>query len=100
MDISEARPLLFGKMRVCFGFLGHNFLNLLHDRLGILIGGEGDLQLIPEPLARRLKIEVVDFDGVAIDERYAAACGMTGFVPVASFEKPRLKQSNLYDFAA
>src|ERR1700676_3783546 len=100
VEISQTRPLLFGKMRVCFGFLSHNFLNLFHDRVGILIGGKRDLQLIPEPLARRRKIEVMAFNRVAIDESYAAAGGMAGFVPVASFEQHRLKQSNLNDFAA
>src|SRR5260370_40036439 len=56
-DISQARPLLFGKMRACLGFLGHNFLNLLHNRVRVLIGGGGDPTLIAKPPRRARETE-------------------------------------------
>jgi len=60
--------ILFSLSRALCGGFQHGLLNGLNDRVRILARGQGEYQLIPEPLARSGKIEVVALDGETVCE--------------------------------
>src|SRR2546429_9033391 len=63
-----------------------------HHRIGVLPGGENQLQFIPKPLAGRGEIEVVAFNGETVGEGNAPSGGMPGIGPVAGFEQNRSEE--------
>ena len=59
-----------------------------------------DVQFVPQPLSGSGEVEVVSFDGEAIDERHFSSGGMAGIAPVAGFQQDRPQQANLNYFAS
>src|SRR5580704_16550604 len=93
-------PFFFGHVRVGFRFFHDQLLNGFNHGVRIFPGRHRHYQFIPEPLAGSREIEVVAFDGEAVDERDFAAGGMPGVSPVAGFEQRRAEQADLHNFAA
>src|SRR2546429_1201706 len=67
--------------------LFRSLLNLPHHRIGVLPGGENQLQFIPKPLAGRGEIEVVAFNGETVGE---------GNAPSGDRKSTRLNSSHGY----
>src|SRR5262245_61860945 len=79
-------PLRFGLSRALRRRALELVLNRLDDRIRVATGRHGDVELVPEPAARRREIEVVSLDCKAVRERHATTRRMAGAAPFARLE--------------
>src|SRR5450755_3992086 len=97
---SDALPFRLGEPRVSFGFLEHCLGDELDDGVAIVSSGNAEGDFVPHPLARRREVEVLTFDGEAVDEGDAAARGTALVGPVAGFEHGGAEEPDFDDLAA
>src|SRR5205809_4820124 len=79
---------------LCGGFQ-HGLLNGVNYRVRILARRHNQCKLIPKPLARSGKIEVVALDCETIGESNASPGRMPRVGPVAGFQQYRMEHSEL-----
>src|ERR1700680_4974161 len=91
-------PFFFSLTRALCSRLKHGLLNGFNDRVRILASSHDQRQLVPKPLSRSGKIEVVPLDGKTISESHASSGWMTRVGPVASFQQHGMKHSELDHF--
>ena len=84
-----------GDPRVLGRFFRRDFLQSFADRVRIGVLRHEHLNFVPQPLARRGKIEVVALDREAVDERNLSAGRMARVGPISGLENHRVQQSDL-----
>src|ERR1700690_29932 len=83
-------PILFGRPGVRLRLLLREPADLGHGRIGVAIGRQRDVELVPEPLPDGREIEIVFLDGERVHEGHTAARGMARAGPIPHPEKSRL----------
>src|SRR5271167_952340 len=97
--LRDAQPFLFRECRIRPGLLSHELQHGIRQVIRILASRNENVQLVPQPLSGSRKVEVVPFDGEAVDERYLASGWMAGIIPVARLQHDGAQKSNFHHFA-
>src|SRR5271165_2374255 len=97
--LRDAQPFCFRECRVLPRLLSHKLQSGIGQVIRILASRNGTVQLIPQPLSGRRKVEVVSFDGEAVDERDLASGWMACIIPVSRLQHDSAQKSNFHHFA-
>src|SRR5260370_13807135 len=102
-DVGGSRRALPFVLRLLCGrfcSFGNFFLYRVDDGIRIPPRGKHYLQLIPKPMTRGGKIEIMAFYGKTVRECDAPSGGMASVGPIAGFQQDGVKHSQLDNFAA
>src|SRR5271166_216152 len=96
--LRDAQPFCFRECRVLPRLLSHKLQYGIRQVIRILASRNENVQLVPQPLSGRRKVEVVPFDGEAVDERDLATGWMASIVPVSRLQHDGAQKSNFQHF--